>query len=71
MSAQGVRRFERLPDTSGLPRSTDINRPSRLVGFVPTGDIVPVSDVLASCGLCLRDLPCLGEREIEGWQHPN
>ena len=23
------RRFDRLPDTSGLPRSTDINRPAR------------------------------------------
>ena len=38
---------------------------------VPTGDIVPVSDVLASFGLCLRDLPCLREREIEGSQHPS
>src|SRR4030081_687004 len=26
------------------------------------GDIVPVSDVLASCGLCLRDLPCSREK---------
>jgi len=25
------RRFDRLPDTSGMPRSTDINRPARLV----------------------------------------
>jgi hypothetical protein len=33
------RHFDRLLDTSGLPRSTDINRPARLVRFVPIGDI--------------------------------
>jgi hypothetical protein len=29
------RHFDRVPVTSGLPRSTDINRPARLVRFVP------------------------------------
>ena len=29
------RRFEPLPVTSGLPRTTDIGRPARLVRFVP------------------------------------
>jgi hypothetical protein len=32
------RRFDRLPDTSGLHRSTDINRPARLVRFVPKAE---------------------------------
>ena len=34
------RRFDCLPDTSGLPRSTDIKRAARLVRFVPTPDIL-------------------------------
>jgi len=33
------RRFDPLPATSGLPRSTDIIRPVRLVRLVPTADI--------------------------------
>ena len=33
------RYFDRGPARSGLPRSTDIVRPSRHVGLVPTGDI--------------------------------
>jgi hypothetical protein len=65
------RRFGHRPGTSGLHRTTDIVRPARLVRFVPTGDIVLLSDVLASFGLCLRDLPCHREREIEGSQHPS
>jgi hypothetical protein len=32
------RRFDPLPIISGLPRLTDINRPARLVRFVPTRD---------------------------------
>ena len=40
MSALGQsRRFDPLPATSGLPRSTDIVRPARLVRFVPTSYI--------------------------------
>src|SRR5450759_2030401 len=41
-----VRRFDSLPATSGLHRTTDINRPARLVRFVPTAEIAPsgVSD---------------------------
>jgi hypothetical protein len=34
-----TRRSDRLPTTSGLPGSTDIARPARLVHFVPRGDI--------------------------------
>ena len=34
-----TRRFEPLPSTSGLPQTTDIIRPARLVWFVPKGDI--------------------------------
>jgi hypothetical protein len=30
------RHFDRLPETSGLPQSTDINRAARLIRFVPT-----------------------------------
>ncbi len=42
MSASGhSRRFDPLPVTSGLPRTTDINRPASLVRFVPTGDTRP------------------------------
>src|SRR6266478_9520192 len=38
-SAQGQsRRFNPLPVTSGLPRTTDINRPAPLVRFVPEAD---------------------------------
>ena len=33
------RRFEPLPATSGLPRSTDIVGPTRLVRFVPEADL--------------------------------
>jgi hypothetical protein len=33
------RRFGRQPTTSGLPRSTDIVRPARLVRFVPKPEI--------------------------------
>jgi len=29
------RRFDHLPATSDLPRTTDINRPARMVRFVP------------------------------------
>ena len=40
MPAMGhSRRFDPLPATSGLPRTTDIIRPARLVRNVPTGDI--------------------------------
>ena len=40
MPAMGQsRRFDPLPATSGLPRTTDIIRPARLVRNVPTGDI--------------------------------
>ena len=39
MSANGsIAPFDRLPATSGLPRSTDINRPARMVRFVPETD---------------------------------
>src|SRR4030081_3200186 len=34
-SISAQRRFDHLPATSGFPRSTDINRPARLVRFVP------------------------------------
>lgn len=34
------RRFGTLPATSGLPRSTDINRPAWLVRFVPKPEVV-------------------------------
>jgi hypothetical protein len=33
--------------TSGLPQSTDIARPARLVRFVPTGDIAPLVSIPA------------------------
>jgi hypothetical protein len=33
------RRFDPPPATSGLSRSTDINRPAQLVRFVPTADL--------------------------------
>src|ERR1700738_2877898 len=33
------RRFDLGPATSGLPRSRDINRPARLVRFVPDSDV--------------------------------
>jgi hypothetical protein len=33
------RHFDRLPDTSGLPQSTDIDRPAQLVRSVPRVDI--------------------------------
>jgi hypothetical protein len=37
MSARGqTRRFDPLPATSGLPRTTDISRPARLVRLVPS-----------------------------------
>jgi len=40
MSQMGQkRRFERRPITSGLPRLTDINRPARLVQFVPIPEV--------------------------------
>ena len=35
-------RFDALPATSGLPRSTDIIRPARLVRFVPIPDLAAV-----------------------------
>src|ERR1700738_4120981 len=39
MSEKGQkRRFDPLPAVSGLPRTTDIIRPTRLVRFVPIGD---------------------------------
>jgi hypothetical protein len=37
------RRFGRQPTTSGLPRSTDIVRPARLVRFVPTTEVIAVT----------------------------
>jgi hypothetical protein len=41
MSASGKsRRFDPLPATSGLPRSTDVIRPARLVRFVPIPEVV-------------------------------
>lgn len=33
------RQFDAPPATSGLPQSTDIARPARLVRFVPKGDV--------------------------------
>jgi len=40
MSESGhSRRFDRLRPTSGLTRTTDINAPTRLVRFVPEGDV--------------------------------
>src|ERR1700736_5107331 len=36
------RRFDPRPATSDQPQSTDINRPARLVRFVPTA-VIPVS----------------------------
>lgn len=40
MSEMGQsRRFDPLPATSGLPRSTDVVRPVRLVRFVPTAEV--------------------------------
>jgi hypothetical protein len=33
------RHFDRLPTTSGLPRSTDIIGPAPLVRFVPEADM--------------------------------
>jgi hypothetical protein len=42
-SASGhSRRFDPPPATSGLPRSTDIARPVRLVRLVPQADITPI-----------------------------
>ena len=37
------RHFDRLPDTSGLPRSTDINGPARVVRFVPETEVAAYS----------------------------
>jgi hypothetical protein len=31
--------FDRLPDTSGLPQSTDIDRPALVVRFVPIPEV--------------------------------
>src|SRR6266436_1469757 len=40
ISCQGYsRRFDTLPANSGLPRITDINRPTGLVRFVPCVDL--------------------------------
>jgi hypothetical protein len=44
------RRFDLLPATSSLPRTTDINRPARLVRFVPTTDIAVSFDHLVGTG---------------------
>jgi hypothetical protein len=33
------RRFDALPVTSGLPRTTDIIRPARLIRFVPRTEV--------------------------------
>ena len=45
-----VRRFDSLPATSGLHRTTDINRPARLVRFVPQPDIIRhLSSAIAPC----------------------
>ena len=42
MSAKGqTRQFAPLRATSGLPQSTDITRPARLVRFVPRTEIAP------------------------------
>ena len=49
MSAMGqTHRFDPLPATSGLPRSTDINRPAQLVRLVPIPD---------SCAAAIPRLP--------------
>ena len=37
-----TRRFDRPPETSGLARSTDINRAARLVRFVPFAEFPEV-----------------------------
>jgi hypothetical protein len=51
VSAQGhSRRFGLGPTTSDHPPQTDINRPARLVGFVPKPDLGPFSGV--DEGLC-------------------
>jgi hypothetical protein len=45
MSQMGQkRRFDPLPITSGLPRSTDIIYPARLVRFVPRADLPDLGD---------------------------
>jgi hypothetical protein len=47
MSAAGPsRHFERATLTSGLPPRTEINRPARLVRFVPNCDIVAKDGVI-------------------------
>ena len=47
MSQMGhSRRFDGLPTISGFPPETDINRPTRLVRFVPTPDMISLLDHL-------------------------
>jgi hypothetical protein len=49
------RRFDGRPATSGLPRSTDIIYPARLVRFVPNSEVVASFDHLVSAaGCCAR-----------------
>src|SRR5206468_5979278 len=51
MSALGQsRRFDPLPVTSGLPRTTDINRPAPLVRFVPTAEVTALFDHFVGAG---------------------
>ena len=38
------RRFDPLPVTSGLPRTTDINRPAPLFRFVPSTEVHATTD---------------------------
>jgi hypothetical protein len=43
------RRFELGPATSGLPQSTDIARPARLVRFVPIPEVHSFKQLRADC----------------------
>jgi hypothetical protein len=58
------RHFERPTITSGLPPQTDINRPARLVRFVPHSD----SCSAASFGQIVDAVSSLGVMERSGWR---
>jgi hypothetical protein len=45
-----TRRFDAQPATSGLPQSTDIRRPARLVRFVPLAEVIRSSSPPANTG---------------------
>jgi hypothetical protein len=60
-SGSHSRRFDPQPVTSGLPQSTDIARPARLVRFVPEPDLIcPSSLIRERCDTSCQTIQASG-----------